>query len=51
MTSWLRRHRLLGYFTLTFGISWVGILIVFVTTSFKLATLPPRETGVGGGLM
>jgi hypothetical protein len=46
MTSWLRRHKLLAYFTLTFGISWVGTLIVLATTSFDLAALPPWETGV-----
>lgn len=49
--SWLRRHPLLGYFALCFGISWGGILIVLAATGFKLAALQPLETGLIFALM
>lgn len=46
LESWPRRHRLLAYFTLAYGISWGGILIVFITTGFDLLALKPLETGL-----
>jgi len=46
LASWLRRHPLLGYFTLAFGIAWIGILIVLTAHGFNLATLQPLDTGV-----
>jgi membrane protease YdiL (CAAX protease family) len=51
MTSWLRRHPLLGYFALCFGISWGGILIVLAATGFNLAAMQPLETGLIFALM
>ena len=33
---WLRRHPLLGYFALTYGISWGGILVVLGSTGFAV---------------
>lgn len=42
----LRRHPLLGYFTLTFGISWGGILIVLIATGFDVSTPQPTELGI-----
>lgn len=42
ITPWLRRHPLLGYFAQTFGISWGGIPIVLVATSFDLSA--PQAT-------
>jgi hypothetical protein len=44
LTSWLRRHPLLGYFALCFGISWGGILLILAATGFSLAALQPLET-------
>lgn len=46
LASWIRRHRLLGYFALAFGISWLGILILLVTSGFEPGELPLWETGV-----
>lgn len=46
LESWLRRHELLGYFTLAYGISWGGILIVLIATGFDLSALQPLETGL-----
>ena len=46
LTSWLRRHPLFGYFTLAFGISWGGILIVVIAMDFDLSSLQPLETAV-----
>jgi len=50
-SSWLRRHPLLSYFALCFGISWGGILIALAATGFKLAALQPLETGLIFALM
>ena len=44
--SWLRRHPLLGYFALTFAISWIGILIVLATRGFDLSPMLPLEAGL-----
>ena len=46
LLRWVCRHPLLGYFALTFGISWGGILIVLGTTGFDLTVLRPRDTGL-----
>ena len=32
---WLRRHPVTGFFALTYGISWSGILIVMGATSAR----------------
>ena len=42
LASWLRRHPMLGYFALAYGISWGGILIILGTTGFELTALRPR---------
>ena len=42
----LRRFPILSYFTLTFGISWGGILVVLGTSGFDLTVLRPLDTGV-----
>lgn len=46
VVSWFQRHPLLGYFALTFAISWGGILIVLAASGFTLAKLTPAETGL-----
>ena len=43
---WFCRHRLLGYFALTCGISWGGIVVVLGTTKFDLTVLRPLDTGL-----
>ena len=43
---WLRRHPLLGYFALTYGISWIGIVVLLSATNFKLTALRPLDTGL-----
>jgi membrane protease YdiL (CAAX protease family) len=43
LAPWLRSHPMLGYFALTFGISWGGILIVFVATGFDLSAPKSAE--------
>ncbi len=45
-TSWLRRHSLLCYFALCFGISWGGILLMCAATGFNLVAQQPLETGL-----
>ena len=46
LEPWLRRHPLIGYFALTYGISWGGILIVLSATGFDLVELRPLDTGL-----
>ena len=46
LARWLRRSPLLGYFALTYAISWGGILVVLGTTGFDLVRLQPMDTGV-----
>ena len=43
---WLRRHPLLAYFALTYGISWSGTLVVLGVRGFDLTVLPPLDTGL-----
>ena len=50
-SPWLRRHPLLGYFALTYGISWGGILVVLGSTGFDLNVLRPLDTGLIFGCM
>ncbi len=33
LVAWLRRYPLLGYFALTYGISWSGIVMVLSATT------------------
>jgi membrane protease YdiL (CAAX protease family) len=42
--SWLRRHPLLSYFAIAFGLSWGGIGCVLAATGFNLAMPRPIET-------
>lgn len=51
LAPWLRRHPLLGYFALTFGISWGGILIVLMATGFDLPAPQPAELALISLLM
>ena len=44
MLRWVCRHPLLGYFALTYGISWGGILIVLGAAAFDLTVLRPLDT-------
>jgi len=46
LTPWIRRHQLVGYFALTFAISWGGILIVLITSGFDLSAPEPTELGL-----
>lgn len=46
LVRWLRRHPLLGYFTVAFGISWGGTLIVLNNTGFNLVELRSMDTGL-----
>lgn len=45
ITPWLRRHPLIGYFALAFGISWGGILVVMAVAGFNLSPMQPAEAG------
>jgi len=45
-TEWLRRHPLLSYLTLTFAISWGGILVVLTATGFDFSAPQPAELGL-----
>jgi hypothetical protein len=51
LPPWLRRHPLFGYFALTFGISWGGILIVLIAMGFDFSTPKPTELGIPFGFM
>lgn len=46
LRSRCERLPLLGYFMLSYGISWGGILVVLAFTGFDLATLRPLDTGL-----
>ena len=46
MAAWFKRHPLLGYFVLTFGISWGGILIILTASGFDLSPMLPLEAGL-----
>ncbi len=46
LVPWLRRHPLIGYFALAYGISCGGILIVLSATGFDLVELRPLDTGL-----
>ena len=51
LLRWVCRHPLLGYFALTYGISWGGILVVLGITGFDLTVLRPLDTGLMFGCM
>ena len=42
----LRRHPLLGFFGLAFGISWVPILFIMACRGFDLSPLQAAEGGM-----
>ena len=46
LVPWLRRHALLGYFALTYSISWGGILIVLGLNGFDLTSLQSLDTSL-----
>ena len=46
LLPWLRRHPLFGYFALAYGISWGGILILFIAGGLDLAALQPLDMGL-----
>lgn len=46
LRSRFERSPLLGYFGLTYGISWGGILLVLAFTGFDLTQLRPLDTGL-----
>lgn len=46
LAAWLRRHPLIGYFALAYGVSWCGILIIVGATGFNWAELRPLDTGL-----
>ncbi len=43
---WLRRHPLVAYVALTYGISWGGFVVVLSATGFDLTLLRPLDTGL-----
>lgn len=51
LEPWLRRHPLIGYFALAYGISWGGILIILSATGFDPVELRPLDAGLIFGLM
>jgi len=48
---WFRRHPLLGYIALAYGISWGGILVVLGATRFDLSVLRPQNPELDTGLI
>ena len=46
LEPWFRRRPLTGYFALAYGISWGGILILFVARGLDLAALQSLNTGL-----
>ncbi len=44
LLRWTGRHPLLGYFALTYGLSWDGILVVLGATGFDLTVLRLLDT-------
>lgn len=46
LVRWLGRLPVLGYFALTYLISWGGIVAVLVLTGFDLVLLRPLDTGL-----
>ena len=46
LEPWFRRRPLTGYFALAYGISWGGILILYVARGLDLAALQPLNTGL-----
>ena len=46
LITFIRRHPLLSYCVLTYGISWGGILLVLGATGFNLTVLRPLDTGL-----
>ncbi len=49
--QFLRRHPLLGYFVLAYGITWGGILLLLASRAFDLATPRPSNLGLVFALM
>jgi hypothetical protein len=45
ISTWLRRHSLLGYFAMAFVISWGGILVILASRQFNLSPMQPLEGG------
>lgn len=46
LAPWVQRHSLLGYFAMTFAISWGGILIMLAARGFDLSPMQPLEAGL-----
>jgi uncharacterized protein len=51
LEPWLRRHPLIGYFALAYGISWGGILIVLSVKGFDAVEPRPLDTELIFALM
>jgi membrane protease YdiL (CAAX protease family) len=49
--AWLRRHPLVAYFALAYGITWGGIVLVLASKGFDLATPRPWDKTVIAVLM
>jgi hypothetical protein len=47
----LRRHPLLGYILLAYGITWGGILLLLASRAFDLVTPRPGDLGLVFALM